>query len=157
MACAGKPVSAKPTVSAPPLRSARRERRGFLTGTYMSASLHRRRHHRAHNPHMRPATAEIAVERRANVGFTRLLVCGQESGRAHDHTAGTVAALWHLLVNEGGLQWMRVVRRPEPFERDDRLALCIRDAGLAGAGGDAADQNGARPTLAESAAELRRR
>ena len=153
----GPPVSAKPTVSAPPLRSARREKRDVLTGAFMSASLSRCRHHRAHDPHMGPAAAEVHLKRRANVVLAGFAFFGQQCGRAHDHAARAVAALRHLLIDEGGLDRMRFCRRPESFERGDRLALRIRDSHLAGLHRRAVDQDGAGAALAKPAAELCRR
>src|SRR6185503_15388393 len=86
VACAdagsGRPVRAKPTVSAPLLSTARREIREALTEMFMSASLSRCRHDRAHDALMRTAAAEIAVERRAHIGFGGFLLFGQQGGRA---------------------------------------------------------------------------
>src|SRR6185437_4941032 len=88
----GTPASAKPTVSAPPLITARRERREVLTEMVMSASLSRRRHDRANDALVRAATAEIAVEGGADIGLAGLLVFGQQRSRAHEDAAGAVAA-----------------------------------------------------------------
>src|SRR5208282_610617 len=120
-----RPVSAEPTVSAPPLRTARREKRDVLTGAFISAPLSRCRHDRAQGPHMRPTAAEVHIEGRANVALAGFPFFGQQCGRAHDHAARAVAALRHLLIDEGGLDRMRFGCRPEPLERGDRLALRI--------------------------------
>src|SRR6266566_6954717 len=87
------PVSAKPTISAPPLTMLRREKRIFSAGALMLASLSRCRHNGVHDPHMRAAAAEVDLKRRANVVLARLLFFGQQCCRAHDHAAGAVAAL----------------------------------------------------------------
>src|SRR5829696_1142824 len=121
------PVSAKPTVSAPPLRTARREKRDVLIGAFMSASLSGCRHYRPHHPHMGSAAAEISVKRRANFALAGLLLLRQQRGRAHDHAAGAVAALRHLLLDEGGLDRVRRRCRAESLERGYSFASRIRD------------------------------
>src|SRR4029078_381623 len=151
----GRPVSTKPTVIAPPLSMARREKLRVFTGAFMSASLSGCRHDRAQHPHVRPAAAEVAVERRADVRLARFLVALQERGRAHDHSVRAVAALRHLRGDEGGLQGVRLFRSAEPFERGDLFSLCVGDRGLARSGRGAVDHDGAGAALAESAAELR--
>src|SRR4029079_1681741 len=151
----GSPASAKPTVIAPPLRMARREKLRVLTGAFMSASPSGCRHARAQPPHVGAATAQVAVECRADVRLARLLVALQERGSAHDHSVCAVAALRDLLIDEGGLQRMRLFRRAEPFERDDRLSLRVGDRDLARPDRGAVDHDGAGAALAKSAAELR--
>ena len=64
-----RPVREKVTVSAPPLRSARRERRWSLTSAFMSAPLSRGCHHRAQGTYMGPAAAEVDFEGRANIAL----------------------------------------------------------------------------------------
>src|SRR5512141_2096810 len=83
----GTPVNAKATVSAPPLSTARRDKRDNLRGAFMSASLSRCRHYRTQDPRMRSATAKISVERGADLRFRRLRLFGQKRDRAHDHAA----------------------------------------------------------------------
>ena len=95
---------------------------GLLHVVVMSASLPRCQHDRAQHAHMGAAAAEIAVERGANIGFGRLRFFAQQGGGAHDHAAGAIAALRHLLLDEGGLDRMRGRLRSEALERGDRLA-----------------------------------
>src|ERR1700676_1402492 len=110
------PASVKPTITAPPLSSVRREKRMLSTGAFMLAPLSRCRHDRVHHPHMRAAAAEVHLERRADVVLAGFSVAGQQCCGAHDHAAGAVAALGHLVFDEGGLERMRLCRRAEPFE-----------------------------------------
>src|SRR5687768_17056009 len=96
-------------VSAPPLTTPRREN---LTCAFMSASLPggalaARRHHGANDAHMRAAAAQIAVELGANLLLGWLLVALEQCNRSHDHAAGAVTALRHLLLDESGLHGMR--------------------------------------------------
>src|SRR6266404_2695439 len=135
----------------------RREKRIFSAGALMLASLSRCRHNGVHDPHMRAAAAEVDLKRRANVVLARLLFFGQQCCRAHDHAAGAVAALGHLMFDEGGLDRMRFRRRPQPFQRGDRLALRIRDGHLAGLHRRAVGEHRAGAALAKAAAELCRR
>ena len=119
------PASAKPTVSAPPLEDSAAGNDARLdAGAFMSASLPRRRHHGAHNPHMGATSAEIAVKRGADVLLSWLRLFREQRSRAHDHPAGAISALRHLLLDECGLHRMRRRYRSEPFERDNRLARC---------------------------------
>src|SRR5438046_412174 len=73
---------------------------------------------------------------------------------AEDYAAGDVAPLRHLLLDKGGLQRMRRGNRTEPFQGDDRLALCIGNPLAAGSHRPAVEENGAGAALAETAAEL---
>ena len=114
----------------------------------------RRAFDRAHDPHVRSAAAEVAVQRRANLRARRLLVARDERRGRHDHPVDAVAALRGLLVDERLLDRMRLVGRAESFDRRD---------GSAGGGGErrraranrvAVDVHHARAALSEPAAEL---
>src|SRR5207249_4663145 len=65
------------------------------------------------------------------------------------------AALRRLLIDEGLLQWARLVFRAEPFDRRDRPVLHRDDRQQAGVDWFAGDNDGAGTALAEAATELR--
>src|SRR5262249_35175511 len=126
------PLSEKATVSAPPLRMARREKPEDLIGAFMSRSLSGRRHDGAYHPHVRATAAEIAIERRTHVRLGRLRLVREQCRSAHDDAARAIAALRHLLLDERRLQRMRLAYRAEPLERRDRFRFCAgRDRGQA--------------------------
>ena len=101
--------------------------------------------------------AEIAFQRLADVLLGRLRLLCKERNGADDHAASTVAALRHLLLDEGGLHRVRRGDRAEPFERNDRLARRTRNRLQAGSRGTAVKENVTDAALAETAAELRGR
>ena len=71
----------------------------------------------AHDAGMGAAAAEIVGERVLDVALAWLLVLGEERRRLHDHAVDAVAALRGLLVDEGLLHRMRLLRRAEAFQR----------------------------------------
>src|SRR5581483_3224314 len=148
------PVSAKPTVSAPPFRRARREN---VKGAFMSASLPGGGEDRAHDPDMRAAAAEIALKLVADIGLAWFRIARDEAGSGHDHAACAIPALRHLFLDESRLQRMRRGRVAEPFKRGDGFALHVCDSGLAGARRFPVDQDGAGAALSKAAAEFRGR
>src|SRR5262249_1512935 len=77
---------------------------------------------RAQDAGVGPAAAEIVRERSLDIGVARLLVAGEECRRLHDHAVDAIATLRGLLVDEGLLHRVRLLRGAEPFERDDLLA-----------------------------------
>ena len=88
--------------------------------------------------------------------LARLLVLGQERRRLHDHAVDAVAALRGLLVDEGLLHRMRLLRRAEAFERHHLLpGVHRRQRRDAGAHRRAVDVDRASAALAEPAAEAR--
>src|SRR5215472_16681716 len=164
---AGNRAKAKPTVSAPALSMVRRVNRcamgavhgaaGGAVSVGISASLSRGRHHRADDPHMCAAPAQMTGKRGADVVVCRLGLFGKQRRGADDHSAGAVAALRHLLFDEGGLHRMRRRDRSEPFQGDDRLALRIGDSLETRSHRTAVEKNAAGAALAKTAAEFRRR
>ena len=73
-------------------------------------ALPRRPLHRAQDPIVRAAAAEMTVERLADLGIGRIGVLRQQRRRRHDHPARAVAALERLLGDERGLHRMRLAR-----------------------------------------------
>ena len=124
------PDKAKATVSAPPLRTVRREKRDDFAGAFMSPSLSGCRHHGAHD---RACGCRSGTDfHRAPSGFpppSASVLLDSKRGRAHDHAAGAVAALWHLFFDERRLDRMRLDADPSP-SRVVMLALRIRDRHL---------------------------
>ncbi len=90
---------------------------------FMAASLRRagRAHDRPDDAGMGAAAAEVVGERLLDLRLGRLLVVGEERGGLHDHAVDAVAALHRLLLDEGALHRMRLLRRAEAFERHDLL------------------------------------
>src|SRR5207248_2043774 len=129
---ARSPANAKAIVSAPPLSMARRETWEGFARNVISASLTRGVHHRADDARMRAAAAQVAVKRCPHVLFAGRWFLAKECRRAHDHAARAVAALRHLLFDEGGLDGMRRRARTEPLERGHRFALHIGNRSKAG-------------------------
>src|SRR6185295_4923823 len=68
---------------------------------------------RFENADMRAAPALEPFERLLDLGFGRLLLLGEQSGGGHDPAVDAVAALRHLLLDIGGLQRVRLLRRAE--------------------------------------------
>ena len=82
-------------------------------------------------------------------------VLREQRGGAHEDAREAVAALRRLLVDHRALQRMRVLRRAEAFQGDDRLADCRPERRVAGRDRPPVDQHEARPALAGAAAEAR--
>src|SRR3954452_20172942 len=101
---------------------------------------------------MGAAAAQVAGERLADLGFARRLVRRKERRGRHDHAVDAIAALRGLLVDERTLQlrWLRA--RTQALQRRDR-SLEVPDRKQARAHGLAVEMHGARPALAEAAAE----
>ena len=87
---------------------------GCFHDAFMSASLSRCRHDGAHDTHMRSAAAEVAIQGQANIVLAGFLFFGQQCSCAHDHAAGAVATLRHLLRDESGLDRVRIDAVPGP-------------------------------------------
>ena len=77
-------------------------------------ALPRRSLHRAQDPIVRAATAEMALERVADLGIGRSGVLRQQRRRRDDHPARAVAALERLLGDERGLHRVRLLGVPSP-------------------------------------------
>src|SRR5579883_1089463 len=75
--------------------------------------------------------------------------------RRHHPPVQAIAALERLFLQKRSLNGMRMLRRPEPFERQNILARRARRRQRAGSRRDAVHQNRACAALAEPAAEAR--
>ena len=80
----------------------------------------------------------------------------QQRGRCHDHAVGAVAALRSLFGDEGCLDPAGLLRRPEPFERRDRVACDLLHRCHAGAHRLAVKQHRTGAALGQTAAEFGR-
>src|SRR6478752_207502 len=74
---------------------------------------------RFENADVRAATALEAGERILDLGLRRFFLVAEESGGRHEPAVDAVAALRHLLLDIGGLQWMWLFRCPKPRKRRD--------------------------------------
>src|SRR5262249_7721137 len=104
---------------------------------------------------MRAAAAEMGLEPSLNLGIARLRLFLQQSMRAHHHARDAIAALRGLDFDEGTLDWRRLGRRAEPFQRRDLSLGEERNRRHTGEDRFAIDQDRAGAALAEPAAELR--
>jgi len=104
---------------------------------------------------MRPAPAQYSGEGRPNlfVGWIGVLI--QKSLCGQDDAADAVSALRCLLVDEGLLDRVRMLKRSETLQRDNFVACSSRHGSDARADGFTAGEHRARPALAKTATELR--
>src|SRR5580704_16234 len=109
----------------------------------------------AKDRHMRAAPAFQPFERRLDLRVGRLLLVAEKRRRRHDPAVDAVAALRNLLLDIGGLQGMRLVRRAEAGERDDLAVADRRDRRDAGADRLAVEMHSAGAALGEPATEMR--
>ena len=98
-------------------------------------------------------SAEVVVQRPADLFFRRLGRLLQERRRRHDHAVDAVAALRGLCVDEGRLHGMRLVRRTEAFY-GDHLPLDDANRQHAASGRLTRVVNSARAALRQAASEL---
>ena len=63
---------------------------------------------------MRPAAAFQTGKPVADLLLRGVRGVAQQGRRGHDPAVEAIAALWHLLGDEGRMQRMRLVRRAEP-------------------------------------------
>jgi hypothetical protein len=111
--------------------------------------------HRADDPAVRPAAAQIAVQRLPYLLFGRGGTVGQQTGRGHHHAGAAVTALGRLLVDERLLDRMQpAVTIRQPLHGGDR-AVDARHRQVAGGTGAAVDEHEARPAQPQPAAEPR--
>ena len=64
-----------------------------------------------------------------DVGFAWLWVCGEESGRLHDHAVDAIAALRRLFLDKGALQRMQIFLGAQSFQRHDLVVFADRGQG----------------------------
>src|SRR5262245_39994288 len=77
---------------------------------------------------VRAASAQVRLERLANLGIGRARAPrGEERSGLHHHPVDAISALGGLLLGERALHRMRVLRRAQPFERDDLARADSRD------------------------------
>src|SRR6478609_5434105 len=146
------PAKLKPTTSAPPVF--RNCLRVTANGAVMS-HLSRRVHHGLDNARVSTTAAQVAGKRAAYIVFARPRIPVEKGLGRHDHAVDAVAALRCLRIDERLLNPVRPPGGPEPFERRHRLATDGGQWGDARAHGLTVDDHGARPALAETAAEAR--
>src|SRR5258706_7367970 len=103
---------------------------------------------------MRCATAQVPVERRADLFVGRPRMAREQRFGRHHHAVAAIAALASLLLDEGLLQRVQLFHRAQTLDRLDR-SLYGRYRRHAGAHGFAVDEYGAGAALREAAAELR--
>src|SRR5260370_14986997 len=142
------------TTSAPvPIRNSRR----VVSSIAMSGPLphqSRRALDGGDDALMRSAAAEVVLERLADVALGGAgWPAREEGGGLHHHAVDAVAALSRLLLDEGLLDGMGLLRGPQAFE-GHHLALDLRDGRHTGSERLAVDQDRAGSALREPAAEL---
>src|SRR4051812_22193194 len=102
---------------------------------------------------MRAAAALETGERLANLRVVRPRVLLEQRHRGHDPAVETVAALRHLLGDEGSLHLVRLLGIADARERGDGFAAERIDRGNAGTCRLAVHQHRAGAALREPAAE----
>src|SRR5438874_6230692 len=109
---------------------------------------------RADNPVVGPAAAQIASKCQLDLGFARLLFAVEQRFGHHDHAGDAVAALYRLLLDESGLQRVRLLDGTDTFERRYLRLPKRADWQDAGTHRGAVDEHRAGAALAKPAAEL---
>src|SRR5579884_403335 len=107
---------------------------------------------------VRPAPAQVLVHQRLDLLVARLRGDRsepQERRGAHHHRARAVPALRGLVVDERGLERVRLLRRAQALERCDRVVGHRADRRHARPDRLVAVEDGARPALRESATKPR--
>src|SRR5438874_2829160 len=113
----------KLTTSAPePLRTLRRDGVKWLFMAVSPSGVGGCALDRLDDAVMGAAAAEVVGERVLDLRFGRLLGLGEERRGFHDHAVDAIAALRRLLLDEGALHRMRLLRRAEPFQGHHLLA-----------------------------------
>src|SRR4051812_48828309 len=104
------------------------------------------------NAVVRHASTERPRHAFADLRVGRMRVPVEQRLGGHDLAVLTEAALRNLFVNPGLLQRVELSAGADPLEGRD-LGANVRDRSDAGPGGHAVDDDGARATLSEAAAE----
>src|SRR5688572_17727998 len=123
-------------------------RRASVSAAGFSASIE----NGAHYTVVRPAAAEVAVERLADFAFRGLGILRKQRDRAHHDAAHAVAALRSLMLDE---RLLHRVFALETFDRGDSLSQRERERHITGGHGAAVDEHEARAALAAAATEAR--
>src|SRR5208283_3630361 len=103
---------------------------------------------------MRTAAAFEAGKPVADLLVRGVRGVAQQGGRGHDPAVEAIAALRHLLGDEGRLQRVRLLRCAEAGERRDLGFGRCRDRHRARTGRSAVEMYGAGAALREPAAEM---
>src|SRR5215469_6443594 len=146
----------KLTISAPvPLRNCLRESSiVFISLPPSLYLLSRRALHRAQNPRVGAATAEVSGQRFLDLTIRGLWIGIEQHLGAHDHAVDTIAALHRLLIDKSLLQGVKFLGRSESFESGHRTIGRGLDLSHAGAN-RAVHDHGASTALSKPAAEFR--
>src|SRR6267378_2994848 len=107
--------------------------------------------------HVGTAAANVSCHRRVDIGVAGLWCAGQQSCCSHDLARLAVAALNHLGLEPGLLDFLSDCRLADGFDCRDRFATDRADRKYARANGLVVEMNGARTTLRDAATELRPR
>src|SRR6185503_6255185 len=106
------------------------------------------------DPQVGSAPADVAIHRRVDLRAGRLGDFYEKSRRRHELTGLTIAALRHVELLPGALQWMRAVGG-QALDGGDLFRADCRQLRLARPDGVAVDLHRAGAALADPAAELR--
>src|SRR5262245_50990315 len=99
------------------------------------------------------AAAKMDVELGLDLSVRRRRVAVEQSGSAHDHAGEAVAALTHLLLDEGFLQGVQHCAIPKPFDGCDCPAFRRPYGSVAGLNASPIQQNRAASAHALPATE----
>src|SRR6185369_781476 len=125
------------------------------TGSSGSSRLHflRGTKHRAHDPVVRAAAAQVRVKGFWHWWFLRVLGVGMEGCGVHRDAADAIAALRGLLGEQRFLHRMELAALRQPFHRSDLLSGDRPERRIARGYRLAFDDHEARAALAVAAAE----
>ena len=100
------------------------------------------------------AAAQVAGDGLTDLFFGRVGVFFQEGDQRHQKAGGAVAALDGVGFPEGFLQGMQVVRRAQPFDGHNLVAVGLHGEHQAGTDRLAVEQDGTGPAHAMLAADV---
>src|SRR6185295_11679434 len=123
----------------------------------LGAKQTRGRHHRFENALVGGASAQIAAQREPSLILGRLWTAIEEHLRTHDLTRRAEAALISAVLDECLLDWMQLVVRGQPLDRQHVAGGGLERERRARVHVPAIEHDRARATLQAIAAHLRAR
>src|SRR5215470_14005552 len=111
--------------------------------------------HRAQNPRVRAAAAEVSGQRLLDLVVRRSGVGVEQRFGGHDHAVDAIAALKRLFIDESFLQRMKLLCRSESFQSRHRAIANGLNFGHAGTDGFTVHDDRTSAALSEAATEFR--
>src|SRR5712691_9070069 len=145
-----KPIRSPPPSAALALRNCRRERSTVMSGPFLGRVLDS-----LADPDIRTAAADVPRHRGVDVAIGRAGLGGEQRRRGHDLAGLAIAALRHLQIDPGLLNFSAGGGCTNGLDRRDALAGDCRDRRDARAHRLAIDMDRASAAQSEAATELR--